>query len=145
MEDTEALKWGVLYVAWSVVITVVAGVIATAGIAVGGLIPLGVYALTPEWLRVAVFPWTGLGLIVLGVLVWWTGNILAFYQTFVGALEVRIAGQFDTETMKSDVLRVIDDRLSDIHYETTQTRQVVDRIGREEAAAEFEFQDDFEP
>lgn len=142
MENTYTLKWGGYYFILSVFITLVAIGIIGAGIAIGGLRPLEYYSYTPGWLRLAFYPRAGLGLIVLGILVWWGGTSIALFHTLVEAIGARIADRFDVEVLKSDVLSVLDDRLADIHQETTQTRRLVNRASREDAASEFEFQEE---
>ena len=141
MEKTQALKWAGVYLATWIAATVVGGAIAAAGVALGGLAPVGLGAYEPASLQFGVaYPRAGLAVLVLGVLAWKFGTALALIRTLTLSIESETAAQLNTETLKSDILSVLDDRLADMHQEVEETRRLVDRLGREEAASEFEFQ-----
>ncbi|MFB6173074.1 MAG: hypothetical protein ABEI39_00375 [Halobacteriales archaeon] len=142
MDASTALRWGAVYTAGWVAATAVGLGVAVAGVAIGGLRVVGLYALTPASLRVANYPRAGFLLVLLGLAVWKAGKAAALLKTLLDAFEARTAGQFDTEAIKSDVLSVLDDRLSEMHQDVTQTRRAVDRLSREDAASDFEFPDE---
>lgn len=142
MKYKHTVKWGTVFFIAFVLLSLGVGVVIVLGVALGGLQPVGYYSMTPSWLQVTFYPIIGVVLIGLGGLVWGYGSILLFYSTFALLIEEQTSRQFDTEAVKSDILAVLDDRLADIHQETTQTRRLVDRISRDEAASDFDFNDD---
>lgn len=143
MENVEALKWAGLYTVLALVVTIIALGIAGIGVALGGLRTIGMFGY--EWLArsVGIYPRGGLILIVIGVIAWWFGIAASFFKTVVEAIEAQTAETMDTEAMKSDILAVLDDRLADMQQEVNETRRLVDRLSRDDAASEFEFSDDF--
>lgn len=81
----------------------------------------------------------GVALIVLGLLVWKVTSAVVLFRTLSAAFAAETSERLDTETMKSDILSVMDERLAEINRDTTRTRQTVERLGSEEAADEFDF------
>ena len=81
----------------------------------------------------------GIALVLLGLLLWKVLTALALYRTLSAAFAAETAARLNTESMKSDILSVIDERLADINQDTRRTRQVVERAGRDDAADAFEF------
>ncbi|MCL9814331.1 hypothetical protein [Natranaeroarchaeum aerophilus] len=73
-------------------------------------------------------------LILFGFVVWQIGKTAAFYMTLTEATESEMADRFDTQTVKSEILDVLDDRLADIHADVETTRQQVGRLGVDEHA-----------
>ena len=142
MENVEALTWAAVYLGLWVAAGLVGGGIAAIGVAIGGLATFGLYSLTPLSLRLALYPSAGAAVIVLGILVWKLASTAVFFKTVTKATADESAKRFNTEAIKSDILSVLDDRLSDMHHEISQTRQQVDRMSRDEAASEFEFPDE---
>lgn len=143
MKTETALKWAGIYLALWIFVTVVAVALVAAGVALDGLDVLGMSEYTPFRLRGGrSIPIAGVALIGLGGLIFQFGTAAAGFKVGVSAIESETASHFDAETMKSDILSVLDDRLADIHQEVSQTKRLVNRMGREEAAEEFEFQDD---
>jgi len=144
METRDAVKWAGVYLGlWVLSVAVSAGFVV-AGIALGGLRVLGAGSATPVSLQIgAPSPIGGVVLMGVGVLLFQFGTALAGFKAGVTAVEEETAKHFDPEAMKSDILAVLDDRLADIHQEVSQTRRMVNRMGREEAADEFEFGEEF--
>lgn len=143
MENTRSLQWAAVYIGLSTVAGLIGLAFVGAGVVISGRSASWLFGLavaSPRRLVLTV-P-SSVALIVLGVIVWKLGSTAAFYKTLVTAVEYETAGTLDTETIKSEILSVMDDRLSDMHYDIEQTRQVVNRMGSEEAAAEFEFNGD---
>lgn len=142
MRSTEALRWAGIFTALSIAATLIGLLFGVLGLALGGLHAFGMYYATPFPLRVAVYPRAGLLLIIIAVLAWWFGITAAFFKAFFDALDAELAVAFDTESLKSDILSVLDERLAEMHQEVSETRRVVDRMNREDAASEFEFGED---
>ena len=141
MNYTDAFRWAVLYVAlWSVA-TIVGLIVVGVGVGMGGLAAVGL--VTPGTFRMATLPYLptpGLAALLLGILIWKFGTAAALLKIFTDAVQTETAGALDTQSVKSDILSVLDDRLSDMHQEVTQTKRLVDRLSRDEAASEFEFE-----
>jgi len=143
METRDAVKWAGVYLGLWVLSLTVGGGFVVAGIALDALEVLGLGASTPDVFRGGTkAPRGGIVLVGVGVLLFQFGTALAGFKTGVTAVEEETAQHFDPEAMKSDILAVLDDRLADIHQEVSQTRQMVNRIGREETAEEFDFGDE---
>lgn len=145
MRTSMALKWAGTYLGLWLVATAVAGGLVAAGIAMDGLAAVGLGSYTPAALETGTdAPVAGAVLLVLGGLVWQFGTALAGFKTAVSAVEEETAKHFDSESMKSDILTVLDDRLADMHQDITQTRRLVNRMSRENQAdqLDFEFEDE---
>lgn len=84
-------------------------------------------------------------LILFGFVVWQIGKTAAFYMTLTEATESEMADRFDTQTVKSEILDVLDDRLADIHDDVETTRQQVNRLGIDEHAEALTTELDDEP
>lgn len=139
MSESEATKLAAMYaVVWTV-----AALIGTAIAGFGALrwvLPAWADLLggdpTMAVLRSAA---PGVALIVLGLLVWKVTSAVVLFRTLSAAFAAETSERLDTETMKSDILSVMDERLAEINRDTTRTRQTVERLGSEEAADEFDF------
>lgn len=129
MEYAETLKWTGVYLGLWLAAGVVGGAVAAVGIALGGLAPLGAYQLTPFVLRVAYLPTGGLAVIGLGLLVFKVGSAAALVHVVVGATETRLPAALDTEGVKSDILTVLDERLSEMHGDLRETKRLVRTAG----------------
>lgn len=81
----------------------------------------------------------GVVVALLGLLVWQTGTTAARYHTLAAAISDETAATFDTESLKSDILAVLDERLAEMHEDVGRTRRLLERQGSEAAADEFEF------
>lgn len=142
MKNLETLKWAGLYLLLSLAATITALLIGTVGVALGGLRFIGMYSATPFSLRLALYPTTGFAVIILAIIAWWYGIAAAFFKTYFAALNAELAAALDTESLKSDILSVLDERLAEMHQEISETRRVIDRMNREDAASEFTFDED---
>ena len=140
MENSRALKWAASYVALSTVALVIGLALVGVGVALAGmsLSRLVIVAQRSPLLLVRGAAPTVL-LVLLGIAVWRVGAAFALFKTLGTAVEEQTAGTFDTEAVKSDILSVLDDRLSEMHQDLDQTRRVVNRLGADEAASEFDF------
>ncbi|MFB6361728.1 MAG: hypothetical protein ABEH59_10465 [Halobacteriales archaeon] len=139
MEYGETLKWTGVYVGLWVVAGLLGGLIIVVGIAIGGLAGVGAYQMTPFSLRLALYPTGGLLVMLLGVFVWKIGTTAAVIHVIVSASERRLPAALDTESVKSDILSVLDDRLADMHDDIRDTRRYVSDAGQGDAEG-FEFE-----
>ncbi|MFB6110284.1 MAG: hypothetical protein ABEJ60_05350 [Halodesulfurarchaeum sp.] len=70
---------------------------------------------------------------LLGVIVWRVGKAWALYHTLAGAMSEELGETYDTEHVKSDIVSVLDDRLSDMQQDLQSVnREVRDLKGAEE-------------
>jgi len=139
MSDVEPTKTAAIYaLAWTVS-AAVGAVLAGAGV-VYWVLPAYSWYLRGQppavVLRIAA---PGLALLVVGAFAWKLGSTLARYRTLGPTVAADTAERLDTEAMKSDILSVMDERLADLKQDTQQTRRVVERERRDEAADQFEF------
>jgi len=81
----------------------------------------------------------GLILVILGVAVWVVGTVTAFVRVFTAAVEEQMRERFDSEKVKSEILSVLDDRLSEVERDVSETRRQISELKREETADEFQF------
>lgn len=65
-------------------------------------------------------------LAVIGFAVWQFGSSVAFYYTMAGTTAREAGEEFETEKVKSEVLAVLDDRLSEMHEDVEATRRAVE-------------------
>lgn len=139
MERKRALSWAGKYFLLTSVLSIVGIALVGAGLyiaylfGVGNFYNLGVPApITSKSLG-------GLALAVVGIVVWRAGKAWAFYLTMAGAMEDQLGETFDTEHVKSDIVAVLDDRLSDMQHDVQsvnrELRDVKDSGG-------FEFGED---
>lgn len=141
MRTNTALKWAGIYLALWIVATGLAAGLVAAGIALDGLSAVGVGSATPAVLETGTeFPRVGIALVALGGLVWQFGTAAAAFKTAVSAVENETARYFDAESMKSDILTVLDDRLADMQQDVSQTRQLVNRMSRESHVDQLDFE-----
>lgn len=141
MENAKALRWAAVYLGLWVLAGVVGLAIAGVGLWIGALSGTGLSSYAPVAPTGPRYPVAGRVLAVLGLLVWKFGSAAGFLETVTDAFGAETERQLDTEGVKSEVLRVLDDRLSEMHREVTRTRRLVDRLGRDDDAPEFEFEE----
>lgn len=130
MEYAETLKWTGVYLGLWLLAGVIGGAIVAVGFALGGLAALGAYQLTPFALRVAFYPTAGIAVVALGLLAFKVGAAAALVHVVVSATESRLSAALDTETLKSDILSVLDERLSEMHGELSETKGLVEETTR---------------
>lgn len=141
MEYAETLKWTGVYLGLWLLAGLVGAGLAAAGVALGGLGPLGLDGWTPSALQIGGYPRAGVVLLGLGAVAFKFGTAAALIHVVVGATEKRLAVVLSTEAMKSDILNVLDGRLSEMHEELAETRQMAAQSGGGEASS-FEFEGD---
>ncbi len=145
MRTSTALKWAGIYLGLWIVATGLAGGLVAAGVALNGLSVIGFESARPAVLDTGTdVPTAGIGLIVLGGLVWQLGTAAAAFRTTVSAVENETARHFDAESMKSDILTILDDRLADMQQDVSQTRRLVNQMNKESHAnqLDLEFEDE---
>lgn len=139
MDAKRTLRWAVYYFALSTAAALVGFAIVAVGATMGLMSAYGMYldgASTGAILGTAA---PGLVVAAVGVVVWRIGSAAAFYWTLTGAVDDELGERFDSERVKSEILSVLDERLSDMQFEVEQTRRRIDDANREDAASEFEF------
>ena len=139
MDTTRALRWGGYYTALATLGAVLGLAIVAAGAALGIGEALSMYFDGAGTTAVLTTAAPGLIVAAVGLLVWRLIAAVAFYKTVTGAVDEEMRERFDSERVKSEILSVLDDRLSDMQYEMERLRKQVDDINRQEAAEEFEF------
>lgn len=117
MDAKRSFVWAGKYFALTTVFALVGLGFVAGGVAVGFL-----NAETTTVFQVSVpVPTTasapGFLLVLLGVLVWRFGKAWAFFKTVTEATEEEVGETFDTEHVKSDIVTVLDDRLTDMQHD----------------------------
>jgi len=139
MEDTDTTRSAATYAVVWVLATVVGVAVAGFGALYWVLPAYASYAqgaASGVVLRAAA---PGLLLVLLGLAIWKVTSTVVLYRTLSAAFAAETAERLNTESMKSDILAVIDERLADMKQDTQRTRRLVERQGSEEAADEFDF------
>ena len=77
MRNSNMIKQMGIYIGLWFIITAVSTAIVIAGVGVGGLIPIGLQRYTPAMINYRIFPWAGLFIIILGLIVWFIGTKFA--------------------------------------------------------------------
>lgn len=89
---------------------------------------------TPSALISALVP--GIALATVGLLVYRFGKGWALYKTLTAAHEEALADTFDTQRVKSDIVSVVDERLSDMQTDLQSVNRELRKI-REDDAYDF--------
>ncbi|GGL32045.1 hypothetical protein GCM10009037_14630 [Halarchaeum grantii] len=131
MNWKRAFRWAGAYFVWTVLFALV-GVALVAG---------GAYLLAANATPTAVGPATvpvptsaglpGLALLVAGVAVYRFGKAWALYRTLTGAVSEDVADTYDTQRVKSDIVSVLDDRLSDMQQDLQSVNREMRELKRE--------------
>lgn len=139
MDKKQSLRWAGYYLALSTLSAVVGLVFVGAAVVLSLDVAYLMYRESGLTMAVLETAAPGLASVVVGFLLWKLGKAAAFYKTMTGAVDEQMETQFDSEKVKSDILAVLDDRLSDMQYEVERTRQSVEEMERKEKASEFQF------
>lgn len=134
MDQKRSLAWAGKYF-------LITSALAIVGV---GLVVLGGYLAVQQTSGTLAFgiprPTSGslIGLIpvILGVAVWRGGKAWAMYLTLTGAIEEELADTYDTEHVKSDIVSVLDDRLSDMQQDLQSVNREIRNL---KDAEDFEF------
>lgn len=143
MNGTDAIRWGLYYRLLASLSFLLGLGIAVAGVWIGasgflsellfgdaGAVLSGDIE-SPNSPAVAAI---GVGL---GLIVWQIGKAAALHKTLTEATQTELQSDLDHEAMKSDLLEVLDERLSDMHAEVEQTRRGVNSLQQDKHADAF--------
>ena len=110
MQLTTALRWAAIYraVSWAFGLVFFGFVYLGFWLSLGGL-PLSLGAA----IEAAVSP-LFIAPVLVGFLLWQTVTTVAYYATVAGAVEETMADKFDAQMVKSEILEVLDDRLTEM-------------------------------
>ena len=139
MDANRSIRWALYYVALAGVATVVGGGLVAAGASLGLASAYEQLADGAALGSVVGTAAPGLAIALLGALVWVVGSVAAFVKVFTEAVDEQMRERFDGEKVKSEILSVLDDRLSEVEHDAAETRRKVAELKREDAAEEFEF------
>jgi hypothetical protein len=119
-----ALKWTAYYrgIAWAAALVGLGMVVLGLRVA-NGAFPTGLPGVVDAATSTAFLPFA-----LAGFVVWQVGTTAAFYKTTTEAVDEQLAERFDPELIKSDMLSVLDERLSEMHSELEATHRAVDEM-----------------
>ncbi|AHG03163.1 hypothetical protein HALDL1_05830 [Halobacterium sp. DL1] len=121
-------------------LTTLFAVLGLAFIAGGAFLSRGaVDAGTTSELVSAAVP--GIALAVVGVLLYRFGEAWALYKTLTAAHEEALADTFDTQHVKSDIVSVLDERLSDMQTDLQSVNRELRKL-KEDDQFQFGPEDD---
>ncbi|QDX39740.1 hypothetical protein [Salarchaeum sp. JOR-1] len=135
MDAKRAFAWAGTYVALTSLFAVVAFALVAAGGYYGFQEGAAVYESTESYSSALVAGAPGLAVALVGLVVYRLGTAWALFKTLTAATEEEVAETFDTEHVKSDIVAVLDDRLSDMQHDL----QSVNRELRDLKAEDDEF------
>lgn len=140
MDFRTAFKWSMVYrgMAWGAFL--IGALLVGVGVYVGfgsAFSTLVQDPLNPQRAMPQANPSITLALALVGFVVWRIGKTYALFVTLPRAAGRSAAEEFDTERVKSELLEVLDERLSEIHAEVEQTKRSVEALERGAAADEF--------
>lgn len=141
MDAKRTLRWAGYYFALSALSAVVGLAIIAAGATLGLTEAYGMYYDNASYSAIAATAAPGAIVALLGFVVWRVGAAAAFVKTLTGAVNDEMGERFDSERVKSEILSVIDERLSDMQFEIQQTRNTIKKRDRtNEADGGFQFE-----
>jgi hypothetical protein len=124
MHPKRSILWAALYAAIASVATVIGIAIIATGLAIGGQEVYDTYQATDTvTTAVLVDAAPGLLVVLVGIVVWRLGTGVALFVTIPGALKEELTQTYDNEQVKSEILTVLDDRLSEMEREVQGLRQ----------------------
>ena len=106
------------------------------GAALGGAEALDTYNATESVTQALSEAWLGIVLAVIGLLVYRLGKAWALYKTLTDATEEALEDTYDTQRVKSDIVSVLDDRLSDMQTDLQSVNRELRKLRGDE---QFEF------
>lgn len=139
MDHTPALRFAGRYFA----LTTALALLGLAGVAVGGWIVATGLTFGPGTISGVPVPqvssqaYLGLVPILLGVVVWRLGKAWALYTTLTDAVKTDLADTYDTEHVKSDIVAVLDDRLSDMQQDLQSINRELRSVKQDADGFEF--------
>lgn len=132
MDSKRAFVWAGKYFALTAVFALVGLVLVGGGAALSGLEAYDAYDAGGSVMKALSAGAPGIALAVVGVLVWRFGKAWAFFKTLTAATEEEVGDTFDTEHVKSDIVAVLDDRLTDMQHELQSTNRELRKMQDED-------------
>lgn len=140
MNRKQAFRYAGYYFLFTVAATLVGGALVVAGLMLGVDAAWDAYRAGRPYVVVLRTAAPGLVPVLVGVLVWRLGKAWALYYTLTDAVDDQLSETFDREALKSDILSVLDDRLSDMQQDINSVNRNVKELRGPEN--EFEFGED---
>lgn len=139
MDAKRALYWGALYALVWTLGAVVGGAVVVGGYLLGIDTALDMVARNDPLRAVLSTAAPGLAVAVVGLFLWRLVAAWGLFRTLVPAVRDTLSETYDNERVKSEILSVLDERLSDMQ----QDLQTVGRRSRDAdadaAAGDFDF------
>ena len=141
MDASSSLRWAVYFVALAGVATLLGAGLLGVGVVLGLGAAYDQLASGATLGTAAATAAPGLVVVFLGTLAWAVGVAAAFFKVVTEATEAQMRERFDGERVKSDILSVLDERLSEVEHDAAETRRQVAEMKRDDSAEGFEFGD----
>ena len=109
------------------------------GAALGGAEAWETYNATESVTQALAAAWLGIVLAVIGILVYRFGKAWALYKTLTDATEEALEDTYDTQRVKSDIVSVLDDRLSDMQNDLQSVNRELRKLRDDD---QFQFGND---
>lgn len=107
--------------------------------AVGGFYAYATYTTADaNGTQVGLVFYGGVALLLVGLLVWQLVAAWALYHTITDAITESVAETYDTEKVKSDILSVLDSRLSDVQSDIQRINHSVQDVTRPDEEFSFD-------
>ena len=132
MDSKRALRWSGYYFLVTVVFGLVGAALVGIALWMGGLDAYRTWQATGQMVPAVTGAAVWLLLAALGVAVWRFGKAWAMYWTLTGAVEEDLSETYDNEKVKSDILSVLDDRLSDMQQDIQSMNRNIRTLQAEE-------------
>jgi hypothetical protein len=135
-------KRSLRFASWYFLYTTGLSLLGLVIVGVGGYLFVGGLTFGPEAIYGYPHPhattqsYLGIVPVILGLAVWRLGKAWALYHTLTGAIAEDLGETYDTEHVKSDIVAVLDDRLSDMQQDLQSVNRELRNIKQ---ADEFEF------
>jgi hypothetical protein len=127
MDRRRAVLWAGLYTIVASLVTLLGLAIIGGGLAIGGKDVYDAYQATGDVTTNVLWDAApGIAIIVLGIVVLQLGTALALFFTLPNAISEELKETYDNERVKSEILTVLDDRLSTMERELQQARDTGD-------------------
>jgi hypothetical protein len=111
------------------------------GAVLGGAEAWDTYNATESTTQALSSAWLGIVLAAVGVLVYRFGKAWALYKTLTDATEESLEDTYDTQRVKSDIVSVLDDRLSDMQTDLQSVNRELRKL-RDDDQFQFGNEDD---
>ncbi|MEE6211286.1 hypothetical protein U3A55_14155 [Salarchaeum sp. III] len=132
MDAKRALAWAGKYFALTSLFAVVGFALVAAGGYYGFTEGYAVYESTDSYASSLTAGAPGLLVAVLGLLLYRFGKAWALFKTLTAATEEEVGETFDTEHVKSDIVAVLDDRLTDMQHDIQSVNREMRDLKRDD-------------